>query len=230
LSSIPPRREHCSKPSARSNPAGPRLVAFFGVLYHSGLRPEEAVGLRRQDVELPALLRDEDHHDWREPDDPWRELHLRAARPDVGGRWTDDGSGRDRRGLKHRAEGETRRVPCPPPLTKLLRDHLSTVAGKPADPLFRGSRAARLPPSPTGGPGESTQRSADGRGVPLPACAQAMRPSPRMPVHLAQRGSSSNPGGRLGRPQCRDATRRLCQVPRRPRRDRQGPYHCRIGS
>src|SRR5579863_3042079 len=63
---------------------------------------------------------------------------LRDARPDVGSRWTDDGSGRDRRGLKHRAEGETRRVPCPPPLTNLLRDHLSIVAGEPADLLFQG--------------------------------------------------------------------------------------------
>ena len=119
-------------------PSGPRLVAFFGVLYYSGLRPEEAVGLRRQDVELPALVWEENSHQWREPHDPWGELHLRAARPDVGGRWTDDGSGRDQRGLKHRAEGETRRVPCPPPLTKLLREHLCTVTGKPTDPLFQG--------------------------------------------------------------------------------------------
>ena len=119
-------------------PSGPRLVAFFGVLYYSGLRPEEAVGLRRQDVELPALVWEENSHQWREPHDPWGELHLRAARPDVGGRWTDDGSGRDQRGLKHRAEGETRRVPCPPPLTKLLREHLCTVTGTPTDPLFQG--------------------------------------------------------------------------------------------
>ena len=34
-------------------PSGPRLVAFFGVLYYSGLRPEEAVSLRVQDVKLP---------------------------------------------------------------------------------------------------------------------------------------------------------------------------------
>jgi integrase len=125
-------------------PSGPRLVAFFGVLYYSGLRPEEAVGLRRRDVELPALVWDEDRREWREPDDPWGELHLRAARPDVGSRWTDDGSGRDRRGLKHRAEGEGRRVPCPPPLTRLLRDYLSTVAGKPADPVFRGVQGRPL--------------------------------------------------------------------------------------
>ncbi len=125
-------------------PSGPRLVAFFGVLYYSGLRPEEAVGLRRQDVELPALVWDEDRSEWREPDDPWGELHLRDARPDVGSRWTDDGSGRDRRGLKHRAEGETRRVPCPPPLTKLLRDHLSMVAGEPTDLLFQGVQGRPL--------------------------------------------------------------------------------------
>ena len=31
-------------------PSGPHLVAFFGVLYYSGLRPEEAIGLRRRDV------------------------------------------------------------------------------------------------------------------------------------------------------------------------------------
>ena len=30
------------------------------------------------------------------------ELHPRSARPDVGSQWTDDGSGRDRRGLKRR--------------------------------------------------------------------------------------------------------------------------------
>jgi integrase len=125
-------------------PSGPRLVAFFGVLYYSGLRPEEAVGLRRQDVELPALLWDEERGQWREPDDPWGELHLRSARPDAGGRWTDDGSGRDRRGLKHRAEGETRRVPCPARLTRLLRDHLAMVPGEAADPLFQGVQARPL--------------------------------------------------------------------------------------
>ena len=35
------------------HPSGPRLVAFFGVLYYSGLRPEEAIGLCRGDVALP---------------------------------------------------------------------------------------------------------------------------------------------------------------------------------
>ena len=125
-------------------PSGPKLVAFFGVLYYSGLRPEEAVGLRRQDVELPDLIWDEDAQQWHEQSDSWGELHLRTARPDVGGRWTDDGSGRDRRGLKHRAEGESRRVPCPPALTKLLREHLTGFTGMSADVLFRGVQGRPL--------------------------------------------------------------------------------------
>ena len=130
--------------SRAQQPSGPRLVAFFGVLYYGGLRPEEAVGLCRQDVELPALAWEENRSHWREPDDPWGELHLRTTRPDAGARRTDDGAGRDRRGLKHRAEGEIRRVPCPPPLTRLLRDHLSMVVGATADPLFRGVQGRPL--------------------------------------------------------------------------------------
>ncbi len=119
-------------------PSGPRLVALFGVLYYSGLRPEEAIGLRRRDVVLPDVTTDPDAPSGGELGDQWGELHLRKAKPDVGKQWTDDGSGRDDRGLKHRAEGESRRVPCPPALTKLLREHLAEFAGEPSDPLFRG--------------------------------------------------------------------------------------------
>jgi len=32
----------------------------------------------------------------------------------------------------------------PPPLTKLLRNHLSILIGKPADPLFRGVQGRPL--------------------------------------------------------------------------------------
>jgi integrase len=125
-------------------PSGPRLVAFFGVLYYSGLRPEEAIGLHRRDVQLPDMVNDEGSLRKGGSVDQWGELHLRAARPDVGSRWTDDGSGRDRRGLKHRAEGESRRVPCPPALTSLLREHIADFGGEPADPLFRGAQGRPL--------------------------------------------------------------------------------------
>lgn len=36
-------------------PSGPRLVTFFAVLYYAGLRPEEAVNLRRENITLPPL-------------------------------------------------------------------------------------------------------------------------------------------------------------------------------
>jgi integrase len=122
-------------------PSGPRLVAFFGVLYYSGLRPEEATGLRRRDIVLP----DGSDQGRVEANDQWGELHLRAARPDAGKQWTDEGAERDSRGLKHRAEGESRRVPCPPPLTRLLREHLACFNGEPADFLFHGVQGGPLP-------------------------------------------------------------------------------------
>jgi integrase len=40
--------------------SGPRLVAFFAVLYYAGLRPEEAVILGKDDATLPPLVWDED--------------------------------------------------------------------------------------------------------------------------------------------------------------------------
>lgn len=100
-------------------PSGPKLVAFFAVMYYAGLRPEEAISLRVEDVLLPSDEQDS-------PDDQaWGELHLRSASPDTGADWTDDGSARERRQLKHRPEGDTRIVPVHPELTKLLVDHLA---------------------------------------------------------------------------------------------------------
>lgn len=46
--------------------------------------------------------------------------------PIAGAAWTDSGNRRDRRQLKQRAVGAVRVVPCPPPLTKILNEHLST--------------------------------------------------------------------------------------------------------
>src|SRR6266576_138493 len=74
-------------------PSGPRLVAFFAVMYYAGLRPEEAINLGRDNVILPPHGQGDD----------WGELHIRGATPDAGSEWTDDGSRRERRQLKHRA-------------------------------------------------------------------------------------------------------------------------------
>src|SRR5215475_2322223 len=56
------------------------------------------------------------------------EISRAVATPDAGGEWTDDGSVRETRQLKHRAEGDSRVVPTHPELTRLLRDHLANFA------------------------------------------------------------------------------------------------------
>ena len=100
---------------------------------------------------------------WRDPPDEedWGELHLRTATPDAGSEWTDDGSPRETRQLKHRAEGDSRIVPTHPELTRLLRNHLAKFGTAPGRPPLRwrpGRRAthhhlqARLDQSAPGGP------------------------------------------------------------------------------
>ncbi|MFF2366263.1 tyrosine-type recombinase/integrase [Streptomyces sp. NPDC058122] len=89
---------------------GRRLVAFYAVLYYAGLRPAEAVGLRRSDCHLP--------------EEGWGTLTLRETRPVSGKQWTDSGERHDRRGLKAREASTDRPVPIPPVLVVILRAHL----------------------------------------------------------------------------------------------------------
>ena len=92
-------------------PSGPRLVAFFALMYYSGLRPEEAINVDRHALVLPPA----------EEPAAWGEIHLTSAAPHAGSHWTNDGSLRETRALKHRIEGESRPVPTPPPLVAILR-------------------------------------------------------------------------------------------------------------
>jgi integrase len=90
--------------------SGRRLVAFFGCLYYAALRPGEALGLRLDDCTLPET--------------GWGRIELAETRPSAGKTWTDSGEAHDRRGLKQREKGEVRVVPIPPPLVRLLREHV----------------------------------------------------------------------------------------------------------
>ncbi|MGW3363622.1 tyrosine-type recombinase/integrase [Streptosporangium canum] len=101
---------------------GRRLVAFFGVMYYAALRPEEAVNLRKHNLALPA--------------EGWGELILEKANPAPGAAWSNSGQRRDPGPLKHREEGETRVIPCPPELTRLLNDHLATQGAAADGRLF----------------------------------------------------------------------------------------------
>ena len=68
----------------------PELTAFFGCLYYAYLRPGEAVYLRKMDcIDLPGA--------------GWGELLLTGNAPHAGAEWTDAGTTRDERQLKHGA-------------------------------------------------------------------------------------------------------------------------------
>lgn len=109
-------------------PSGPRLVGLFAAMYYSALRPAEAANLRRQDIVLP------DH----DAEEEWGELLVSGSSPETGARWSDSGKRRDVRQLKHRGRGEVRPVPCPPPLTRLLREHLAEFPPAEDGLIFQG--------------------------------------------------------------------------------------------
>ncbi|MFF4185753.1 tyrosine-type recombinase/integrase [Streptomyces sp. NPDC001691] len=107
---------------------GRRLHAYFSTLYYTGPRPEEAVAMYVEDVTLPP----------EDAEDQWCDVLFHTAQPEVGKNWTDDGEVHEERGLKGRAEDDTRVVPGPPALTKILREHIKEEGLKPGDRLFQG--------------------------------------------------------------------------------------------
>lgn len=60
-------------------PSGALLVAFFGAMYYSALRPGEAATLRKSNLALPA--------------EGWVSLVLEASTPEAGASWTDSVDG-----------------------------------------------------------------------------------------------------------------------------------------
>ncbi|TLP53984.1 tyrosine-type recombinase/integrase [Microbispora triticiradicis] len=109
---------------------GRRLVAFYATLYFAGVRPAEAVGLRRDDCHLP--------------EEGWGLLTLAKTRPSSGKQWTDTGTVHDLRGLKQRDPRAVREVPIPPELVAILRAHLEEFGTAPDGRLFRNERGGVL--------------------------------------------------------------------------------------
>lgn len=105
---------------------GRRLMAMFACMYFAALRPAEAVGLREQDCHLPA--------------EGWGHITLDSSRPEVNRRWTDTGDTHELRGLKHRGQDDVRRIPIPPELVKILRQHIEEFGVAPDGRLFRSER------------------------------------------------------------------------------------------
>jgi integrase len=114
--------------AVRTTPrSGHLLVAFFATMYYSALRPEEAASLRVHNLDLP------DGGGW-----GWMTLERAGAETDQ--QWSDKGHRRHERQLKHRAIGDTRRVPVPPELTEKLTSHLADFGAAADGRLFRGEK------------------------------------------------------------------------------------------
>jgi integrase len=85
--------------AGRLGQRGAHLKAFFACVYYAALRPPEAVMLREGDLHLPET--------------GWGRIVLSVSASRAGRAWTDDGTARQERGLKHRADNETRTIPIP---------------------------------------------------------------------------------------------------------------------
>jgi integrase len=99
-------------------------------MYFAALRPKEAVNLRVGDLNLPPS--------------GWGEIHLDRATPHAGRTWTDSCKQHDERQLKHRAQGESRIVPCPSDLVAMLRRHLQRFGTDREKRVFTGERGGQV--------------------------------------------------------------------------------------
>jgi Phage integrase family len=109
---------------------GAHLEAFFACLYYAALRPSEAVMLRQADLHLLKA--------------GWGRIVLSASASPAGRAWTDEGTTRQERGLKHRADNETRTIPIPPVLVGLLRAHIKRFGATLDGQVFQTARGGIL--------------------------------------------------------------------------------------
>jgi integrase len=125
-----PRARRLLAAVANQGVLGRRLRAFFGCMYYSALRPSEVIALRKADI---ASL----------PGQGWAEIALNLSDPATSRQWTDAGT-RQPRQLKHRSRDDVRFVPVPPPLTQLIRTHLTEHGTAPDGRLFWSPRGGPL--------------------------------------------------------------------------------------
>ncbi|MET9019248.1 tyrosine-type recombinase/integrase [Actinopolymorpha sp. NPDC004070] len=115
---------------------GPRMVAFYACIYYAAMRPAEVADLRASDIKLPPLVRSNEE-DREIESGEWGELLLSHSSPALSTAWTEAGTRRESRQLKHRAKQDVRPVPCHPRLVELLRRHLDEFGTAPDGRLFR---------------------------------------------------------------------------------------------
>jgi integrase len=114
----------------RMGERGAHLETFFAVLYYAALRPSEAVMLREDDLHLPRS--------------GWGRIVVSASAARAGRAWTDEGTARQERGLKHRPVTETRTVPIPPVVVRRLRVHVKRFGTTLDGRVFQTARGGVL--------------------------------------------------------------------------------------
>jgi integrase len=120
---------------------GPRLVAFYSCMYYAMMRPAEVAALTAAGCVLP--------------ESGWGHLTFADSSPAAGRAYTDDGQVHEHRGLKGRNRGRpdtarmrrARRVPIPPELVLILRDHIVRFGTARDVRLFRSESGKPLQPS-----------------------------------------------------------------------------------
>jgi len=120
---------------------GPRFVAFYGCMFYALMRPSEVAALTKAGCHLP--------------EQGWGYLTFADSSPAAGKAYTDDGAVHEHRGLKGRTKGRpnpkarrpARKVPIPPQLVALLRDHIQTYGTARDGRLFRSERGNPVQPS-----------------------------------------------------------------------------------
>jgi hypothetical protein len=127
--------------------------------------------------------------------------HLLKSR--AGTAWTDDGTARQERGLKHRAENETRTIPIPPELVRLLRAHIKKYGTTPDGrrlsprPPTRPGRPSRpgtwTSPWPPWRPSGTWPPRGGGRSRPPPAAGAPPRPGPGRCATWSRRTCARSP-------------------------------------
>ena len=122
---------------------GPRFTAFFACMYYAMMRPAEVSALTLAGCHLPET--------------GWGYLAFADSTPAAGRAFTDDGRVHEDRGLKGRNRGRpdtgsrarrpSRRVPIPPELVVILREHITRFGTGSDGRLFRSESGRPLPPS-----------------------------------------------------------------------------------
>ncbi len=112
-------------------------------MYYALMRPSKAAALTTADCYLP--------------DNGWGHLTFADSSPAPGRAFTDDGIVHEHRGLKGRNKGRpnidaparrpTRRMPIPPELVALLREHIARFDAGPDERLFRSANGNPIQPS-----------------------------------------------------------------------------------